>query len=83
MVGPSSLLIAAGLLALFYASFDAGLGGLERAPGGLTVSLLGFSALFAFGSWALAAAGDRGRARFASGVALATGLYGIGRLVLG
>ena len=36
------------------------------------VPLLGFSGLFAFGAWALAAAGERGRSRYVTGVAMAT-----------
>jgi hypothetical protein len=83
MLGPSSFVVAAVLLGLFYLSFDSGAGGAERAPGGIVVPLLGFSGLFAFGAWALAAAGERGRSRYVTGVAMATGLYGLGRLLFG
>ena len=83
MVGARSVVVALVLLPIFYASFDSGLVGTQPAPGGVTSALLIFALIFGVGAWATNATGDVKRSQMFAGVACATGLYGIGRLVLG
>ena len=83
MFGPRSVVIAVLGLAIFYTSFDSGIGGTEPAPAGVTGALLIFTLIFGGGAWATNAAGDTKRSQMFAGVACATGLYGLGRLLLG
>jgi hypothetical protein len=83
MVGARSIIIALVMLGIFYVSFDSGIGGTEPAPAGVTVALLVLTLIFGGGAWATDAAGDPKRSQMFAGVACATGLYGLGRLVLG
>ena len=83
MLGPRSVVIALLLLMVFYVSFDSGIGGTERAPAGVTGALLVLTLIFGGGAWATNAAGDPKRSQMFSGVAAATGLYGLGRMLLG
>lgn len=83
MVGARSIIVTLGLLGIFYVSFDSGIGGTERAPAGVTAALLVLTLVFGGGAWATTAAGDPKRGQLFAGLAGATGLYGLGRLVLG
>ena len=83
MVGPRSVVVALVSLVIFYTSFDSGIAGTERAPAGVTGALLIFTLIFGGGAWATNAAGDPKRSQMFAGVACATGLYGLGRLLLG
>jgi protein-S-isoprenylcysteine O-methyltransferase Ste14 len=83
MVGPRSVIVALVMLGLFYVSFDSGIGGSEPAPPGVSGALVVFTIIFGFGAWATNASGDPKRSQMFVGVAAATGLYGLGRLVLG
>ena len=83
MLGPRSVIIALLGMVLFYVSFDSGIGGSEPAPRGVTGALLVLTLIFGGGAWATNAAGDPKRSQMFTGVALATGLYGLGRLILG
>jgi hypothetical protein len=78
-----SLVIALLLLVVFYVSFDSGIGGSQPAPAGVTGALLVLTLIFGGGAWATNAAGDPKRSQMFTGVAAATGLYGLGRLLLG
>ena len=83
MLSGRSVVISVLLLVVFYVSFDSGIGGTERAPGGVTGALLVLTLIFGGGAWATNAAGDPKRSRMFTGVAAATGLYGLGRMLLG
>lgn len=83
MVGPRSVIVALVMLGIFYTSFDSGIGGSEPAPPGVSGALVIFTIIFGFGAWATKASGDPKRSQTFAGVAVATGLYGVGRLVLG
>jgi len=83
MFGPRSVVVTLLMLGLFYTSFDSGIAGSERAPAGVTGALLIFTLIFGGGAWATNAVGDSKRSQMFSGVACATGLYGLGRLLLG
>jgi hypothetical protein len=82
MFGPRSVVITLLMLGLFYTSFDSGLAG-EQAPPGITAALLVFTLIFGAGAWATNAVGDSKRSQLFAGVACATGLYGLGRLLFG
>ena len=82
MLGPRSAVVAVVMLGLFYLSFDSGIGG-QRAPSGITAALLIFTGIFGAGAWASNATGDVKRGQFFAGVACATAIYGLGRLVVG
>jgi hypothetical protein len=83
MLGLRSVIIAVLMMVLFYASFDSGIGGSAPASGGVTGALLVLTLIFGGGAWATNAAGDPKRSQMFTGVACATGLYGLGRLLLG
>jgi len=83
MFGPRSAVVAGLMLAVFYTSFDSGIGDTEPAPAGVTGALLILTLVFGGGAWATNAAGDAKRGQLFAGVACATGLYGLGRLLLG
>lgn len=83
MVGARSAIVAVVMLALFYTSFDSGIGGSEPAPAGVSGALLVFTVVFGFGAWAMNVSGDAKRAQMFAGVGCATGLYGLGRLLFG
>jgi hypothetical protein len=83
MIRPRSVVVALVMLGIFYTSFDSGIGGSEPAPPGVSGALLVFTIIFGFGAWATNAAGDPKRSQMFVGLAFATGLYGLGRLVLG
>jgi hypothetical protein len=83
MLAPSSVVVAVVALLVFYLSFDSGIGGMERAPAGVTGALIVFTLIFGGGAWATNASGDPKRSRLFAGLAAATGLYGLGRLLLG
>lgn len=83
MLHPSSLVVALVALSLFYASFDSGWFGNEPAPAGITAALGIFTVLFSLGAWATNATGDVKRSRLFAGVAIATGIYALGRAVAG
>ena len=82
MLAPSTVLVAVVMLSLFYTSFDSGWFG-ERAPTGVTAALGVFTVLFGRGAWATNATGDVKRSRMFTGVAIATGVYSLGRLLVG
>ncbi|HWP67558.1 MAG TPA: hypothetical protein VNO26_16795 [Candidatus Limnocylindria bacterium] len=81
MLGPRTVVVAVVMLVLFYTSFDSGIGDTEPAPGGVTVALFVFTLVFAGGAWATNATGDTKRSQLFAGVACATGVYGLGRLL--
>ena len=83
MLAPRSVVIALLMLLVFYVSFDSGVGGTESAPAGVTGALLVLTLIFGGGAWATNAAGDPKRSQMFTGVAAATGLYGLGRILLG
>ena len=83
MLGRRTAIVALVMAMIFYASFDSGWFGGAPAPAGVTGALLIFTLIFGGGSWALHASGDDGRSQMFSGLAVATGLYGLGRLLAG
>jgi len=83
MFGPISVVITVLALLVFYTSFDSGIAGMERAPAGVTGALVIFTLIFGGGAWATNAAGDPKRSQMFAGFACATGLYALGRLLLG
>ena len=83
MIGARSIIVSLVMLGMFYTSFDSGIGGTEPAPAGVTAALLVFTLIFGGGAWATNAAGDPKRSQMFAGMACATGLYALGRLVLG
>jgi len=82
MIGVRSIVVTLVMLGIFYASFDSGIGGAAPAPAGVTGALLVLTLVFGGGAWATTAAGDSKRGQMFAGVACATGLYGLGRLLL-
>jgi len=81
MVAPSSILVAIVALFVFYASFDSGWFRAEPAPPGISAALSIFAAVFGLGAWATNATGDPKRSRLFAGLAVASGIYALGRLL--
>ena len=83
MFGPFSVVVTLIALVIFYTSFDSGIAGTEPAPAGVSGALIILTLIFGGGAWATNATGDSKRSQMFAGVACATGLYGIGRLLVG
>jgi hypothetical protein len=83
MVGARSVVVALGMMTLFYASFDSDWFRSEPAPAGISAALMVFTLIFGVTAWATSVTGDRKRSQLFAGVGIATGLYGLGRIFLG
>lgn len=74
--------IAGMVVAVLWASLDAGFGGTEPAPGIASAGLLVLAALFGAGAWAMQIGGRRERAPLLAGLAIGAAAYALVRLTL-
>ena len=74
--------IAGAVVAVLWASLDAGLGGTEPAPPATSAGLVVLAVLFGAGAWMNQVGGRRERVPLLAGLAIGAGAYALVRLTL-